>query len=171
MMENRNELEIQATPEEVWDVLTDMGKHAEWNPLIYRAEGKIEVGHKVHLSARTASMDRNFGCLVVRVVPDREFQWNWHIGFPFLMKGEHVFRIESINEESVRFINSEIFKGVLVPLWRKDLATNAKDAMVAMDKALKDRVERLRQAWIFFSFPVCAETHQTWGMRPPSPCC
>jgi uncharacterized protein YndB with AHSA1/START domain len=83
MMENRNELEIQATPEEVWDVLTDLGKHAEWNPLIYHAEGKIEGGHLVKLSARTASRDMNFNCAVVRVEPNREFQWNWHVVFPF----------------------------------------------------------------------------------------
>jgi uncharacterized protein YndB with AHSA1/START domain len=44
MRENRDEIIIQATPEEVWGVLTDLAKHAEWDPLIYRAKGKIELG-------------------------------------------------------------------------------------------------------------------------------
>lgn len=49
MRENWEEIIIHAAPEEVWDVLTDLGKHAEWNPLIYRAEGKIELGERVRL--------------------------------------------------------------------------------------------------------------------------
>jgi hypothetical protein len=47
MKENRNEIEIQATPETIWGVLTDLGKYAEWNPLLYRAEGKIAWALKV----------------------------------------------------------------------------------------------------------------------------
>ncbi len=145
MRENRDVIIIQATPEEVWGVLTNLGKHTEWNPLIYRAEGKVEVGEKVKLSARSASFDMKYNCLVVKVELNREFQWNWHIVFPFLIRGEHIFTIEPIDEKSVRFTNWEIFKGMLVPLLAKDLATNEKDAMVTMDKALKDRVEQLNQ--------------------------
>lgn len=145
MMENRNDLEIMAPPEEVWNVLTDLTKHAEWNPLIYRAEGKIEEGQKVKVSARTASRDMNFSCLVVSVQPNREFQWNWHIVLPFLLKGEHIFKIAPINENSVRFTNQEIFKGILVPFLAREFETDSKDAMVAMDKALKERVELLKK--------------------------
>lgn len=143
MMENRNELLIQASPEEVWKVLTDLGKHAEWNPLIYRAEGKIEVGQKVKVLARTASRDMSFNCLVVKVESNREFQWIWNVVLPFLLKGEHIFKIELVDEDSVRYIDREIFTGLLLPFLTKDLATNSKDAMVAMGNALKERVEQL----------------------------
>ena len=142
-MENRNELLIQASPEEVWKVLTDLGKHAEWNPLICHAEGKVEVGQKVKVLARTASRDMSFNCLVVKVEPNRAFQWVWHVVLPFLLKGEHIFKIEPVDEDSVRYIDQEIFKGLLLPFLTKDLATNSKDAMVAMGYALKERVEQL----------------------------
>jgi hypothetical protein len=145
MRANYDQVEIQASPEEVWDVLTDLSKHADWNPLIYRAEGTVEVGQKIELSARTASTDLNYTCYVVRVEPGRELQWIWHIIFPFLIRGDHTFTIEPIDEQSVRFLNLEIFKGILVPLPAKDLMTNGKDAMVAMDRALKSRVEQLHQ--------------------------
>lgn len=145
MRENRDEIIIQAGPEDVWDVLTDLGKHAEWNPLIYRAEGKIELGRKVRLSAKSGSFDLNYNCLVVKVEPFREFQWKWHIVLPFLFRGEHTFTFEPADEKTIRFINVEIFKGLLVPLFTKELATHGKDSMVAMDKALKDRVELSRK--------------------------
>jgi len=145
MRENRDEVIIQAAPEEVWEVLTDLGKHAEWNPWIYRAEGKIELGGKVKLSAKSGSMDMNYNCLVVKVEPNREFQWNWHIVLPFLFRGEHTFTIEPAGEKSIRFVNVEIFKGLLVPLFTRFLATDGKDSMLAMDQALKDRVEQSKK--------------------------
>lgn len=143
MIENQNNIEIQATLEEVWDILTDLDKYAEWNPLLYRAEGKVEVGKKVKLSAKTASNDMNFNCLVTRVEQHHEFAWKFHVISPFLFRGEHIFQIEQSNEQSVRFIDHEIFEGLLVPLQAKKLKTNAKAAMVAMGEALKVRTENL----------------------------
>ncbi len=145
MRENRDEIIIQAAPEEVWGVLTDLGKHAEWNPLIYRAEGKIELGGEVKLSAKSGSIDMNLNCLVVMVELNREFQWKWHIVLPFLFRGEHTFTIEPADEKSIRFVNVEIFKGLLVPFFTKVLANDGKDGMLAMDKALKVRVEQSRK--------------------------
>ncbi|MGW8225636.1 MAG: SRPBCC family protein [Anaerolineales bacterium] len=145
MRENRDEIIIQAKSEEVWEVLTNLNKHAEWNPLIYYAKGEIELGEKVRLSAKSGSIDMNYNCLVVKVIPNRELQWKWHIVFPILFRGEHTFTIEPADDKSIRFINVEIFNGILVPLFSKMLSTDGKDSMVAMDKALKDRVEHSRE--------------------------
>jgi hypothetical protein len=142
MRENRDEIIIQATPEEVWVVLTDLAKHAAWDPLIYRAKGKIELGGKVRLSAKSGSIDMNYNCLVVKVEPNREVQWKWHKVLPFLFRGEHTFTIEPVDEKSSRFVNVETFKGLLVPFFTKVLATDGKEGMVAMDKALSNRVEQ-----------------------------
>lgn len=144
MKENRNEIEIQASAKDVWKVLTDLKAYAEWNPLLYRAEGKVAVGEKVDLSAKTASNDMNFACTVTKVDENREFAWKFHVGMPFLFRGEHIFRIDPIDEQSVRFVDREIFNGLLVPLQAKDLETNAKDGMIAMGEALKERVENLK---------------------------
>ena len=103
MRENRDEIIIQATPEEVWDILTDLGKHGEWNPLIHRATGKIELGGKVRLSAKSGSIDMNYNCSVVKAEPYRELQWKWHIVFPFLFRGDHTFTIEHADDKSIKF--------------------------------------------------------------------
>lgn len=141
MKENRNEIEIQSTPERVWEVLTDLDKYPEWNPLLCRAEGKLAVGEKVDLRARSGSNDMNLLCTVTAVEPNRQFSWKFHVVLPFLFRGEHIFKIEPIDEHKVRFIDREVFHGLLVPLQAKNLETNAKPAMIAMGKALKERVE------------------------------
>jgi len=141
MIENRNEIEIQATAEEVWDILTDLEKYAEWNPLLYRAEGKAEMGERVKVSTRTASSEMDFDCAVVTVEPNRELAWKFHVILPFLFRGEHVFRIEPVSERSIRFVDRESFEGLLLPLRAKYLETDVKAAMIEMGRALKERAE------------------------------
>jgi hypothetical protein len=141
MKENRNEVEIQATPTRVWEVLTDFDKYAEWNPLLTHVEGELNVGEKVNLTAKSATSEMNLLCTVNTVEPNHQFSWKFHVGLPVLFRGEHIFKIEPINEHKVRFIDREIFHGLLVPLQAKNLETNAKPAMIAMGKALKARVE------------------------------
>jgi hypothetical protein len=141
MKENRNEVEIQAAPSKVWEVLTDFGKYPEWNPLLTRAEGNLRVGEKVNLTAKSASSEMNLRCTVTTVESNRQFSWKFHVILPFLFRGEHFFKIEPIDEHKVRFIDREIFHGLLVPLQAKKLETDSKPAMIAMGKALKDRVE------------------------------
>jgi hypothetical protein len=141
MKENRNEIEIQATPEEIWAVLTDLDKYSDWNPLIYRAEGKVALGERVDISARGPSNDMDLRCSVVKVEPKREFSWKFHVILPLLFRGEHIFRVEPIDEHRVRFIDREIFHGLLVPLQAKRLETDGKAGMIAMGEALRRRVE------------------------------
>ena len=141
MKENRNEIEIQSTPEKVWEVLTAFDKYPEWNPLLCRVEGKLIVGDKINLTAKSASSEMELLCTVLTVEPNRQFSWKFHVGAPFLFRGEHIFKIERIDEHKVRFIDREIFHGLLVPLQAKNLEMNAKPAMIAMGEALKARVE------------------------------
>lgn len=144
MKENCNEIEIQSTAKRVWEVLTDFDKYPEWNPLLCRVKGKLVVGEKVYLTAKSTSNEMNLICTVLTVEPNRQFSWKFHIIFPFLFRGEHIFKIDLIDEHKIRFIDREVFNGLLVPLQAKNLEINAKPAMVAMGEALKERVEKIK---------------------------
>src|SRR3954453_1296909 len=43
-------VDIDATPERVWQVLTDLPGYAEWNPFITSAAGACVVGDQVTMS-------------------------------------------------------------------------------------------------------------------------
>lgn len=142
MKELRTEIEIQARPDEVWQVLTNLDKYPEWNPFIKRAIGNAKVGEKVEITVRSGAKEMVLHCIVARVEPNKELCWKYHVISPFLFRGEHSFIIDQVESNRVRFIDREIFNGLLVATQAKDIDTNSKQGFEAMDKALKGRVEQ-----------------------------
>jgi len=141
MKELRTEIEIQARPDQVWQVLTSLDRYSEWNPFITLAAGNPKVGEKVDITVRSGTKDMVLHCVVVRVEPNKELCWKYHVISPFLFSGEHSFIIDQIESEKVRLIDREIFNGLLVATQAKNIDTNPKLGFEAMDKALKGRVE------------------------------
>lgn len=73
--------------------------------------------------------------------PPRELRWlgrAW--GIPKLFDGEHSFRIERLDVNGVRFIQQEIFTGILVSLLDNTLSA-AERSFGEMNEALKARAE------------------------------
>ena len=142
MKELRTEIEIQASPEKVWQILTDLAKYPEWNPLITRAIGKATVGARVDITVPSGSKEMILHCTVAKAEPNRELCWKYHVILPNLFRGEHSFIVEPMGTNRVRFVDREIFNGLLVPLQAKDIDTNSKRGFEEMDKALKARAEQ-----------------------------
>jgi hypothetical protein len=142
MKELRTEIEIQATPEKVWQALTSLDKYPEWNPFIHHANGKAELGEKVDITFKSGSKEMTLHCTVVKVEPNKELRWKYHVVLPILFNGEHSFIIEQVESNKVRFVDREIFNGILVSSQAKDIDTNSKQGFEAMDKALKARAEK-----------------------------
>ncbi len=142
MKELRTEIEIQATPDTVWQVLTDLDKYPEWNPFIHHAIGMAQVGKKVDITFKSGSKEMMLHCTVVKVEPNKELRWKYHVALPILFSGEHSFIIEQVDSNKVRFIDREIFNGLLVSSQAKDIDSNSRHGFEAMDKALKARAEK-----------------------------
>lgn len=140
MLENRNEIMIDAPVEKIWEILTELEKYAEWNPLLHQAYGKIEEGEKIFVHAKTATKDMKLNCLVTRVQLFRDFTWTFPVIHPILFRGEHIFRLQPYLD-AVKFIDRECFKGLLLPTQAQDLKTNGLAAMITMGEALKARAE------------------------------
>ena len=142
MKELRTEFEIQATQDEVWQVLTSLDNYPEWNPFIHYAVGKATVGEKVDITVKSGTKEMTLHCTVVKVEPNKELCWKYHVALPILFSGEHSFIIEQVEGNKVRFVDREIFNGLLVSSQAKDIDTNSKQGFEAMDKALKARAEQ-----------------------------
>lgn len=142
--ELHTEIVIHAGAETVWRVLTDFARYPEWNPFIFGIEGMLAAGERltVHF-ARAGSKSVTFKPTVLYTERAREVRWLGHLLLPRLFDGEHCFRIEPIDEARVRFVQRELFKGLLVPLFWRDLDTHTRDSFRRMNEALRERAERM----------------------------
>jgi hypothetical protein len=142
MKELHTEIEIRASAERVWQLLTDFEKFPEWNPFLRRASGRIAVGARLKVflqppGARGITMKPK----VIRMEPPRELRWLGHLFIPGLFDGEHIFIIEALGPGLVRFIQREVFSGILVPLFSRMLDKDTKRGFLEMNNALKTRAE------------------------------
>jgi hypothetical protein len=78
---------------------------------------------------------------VLAAEPGRELRWLGHLLVPGMFDGEHLWRIEEAGLGRVRFIQSERFGGILLPLlWRKLRDGGTAKGFRAMNEALARRV-------------------------------
>lgn len=136
------EIEIAASPQTVWRVLTDLSQYKDWNPHIPQAEGEVREGSRLTVRiVEPSGSSMTFRPRVTRVVPNAEFRWLGRLLLPRLFDGEHIFEISALGHDKVRFVQRESFRGVLVlPFWKK-LNTETRHGFEAMNAAMKLRAE------------------------------
>ena len=141
MKEVRSEIEIQAPSERVWQILTDFDNWSEWNPFLTQASGTAALGEQVNITFQgPGSKETSLCCTIQTLHQGREWMWDFHAISPVLFRGEHSFAIEPIDGSRVRFVQREVFKGLLVPFLVKE--TDTLRGYKAMDGALKARAEQ-----------------------------
>ena len=74
---------------------------------------------------------------------NKEFRWLGHLLFPGLFDGEHKFELIDNKNGTTTFIQSEKFKGILVPLFAKMLDNSTTDGFTQMNKKLKELAEKI----------------------------
>jgi hypothetical protein len=137
-----SQIDVDASPSRVWEVLTDYGAYPEWNPFIVRAEGRIEVGSRLSLrmqpvGARGVSLRPT----VLEAVEGR-LRWRGRLWMPGILDAEHDFRVEALDGGRSRLTQNEKFTGLLAPVMARPLDRHTLPAFKAMNAALKLRAEQ-----------------------------
>jgi len=134
-------IDIDASPEAVWKVLIDLVRYPEWNPFLSRIVGPLIPGGRLSVDfGGRDSRKMTMRPRVLVVSPGRELRWLGKLGIGGLFNGEHSFRIEPASPSTVRFVQSERFTGLLVPLLGR-VIRQAASGFEEMNSALKSRVE------------------------------
>ncbi len=85
---------------------------------------------------------RTFRPKVLRAEPSHELRWLGRLLKPGLFDGDHIFTIGQIGSEHVRFVQREIFSGLLVSFLSHGLDMRIRLGFEQMNQALKLRAER-----------------------------
>ncbi len=136
-----SQIEIDAPAATVWAILMDFPAYPEWNHFIRQISGQPKVGARIEARLQPpGGRAMTFKPTVLVAEPDREFRWLGKLFVKGLFDGEHVFRIEPLGPDRVRFVQQESFAGVLVPLLKGTLG-QAEEGFRQMNAALKVRAE------------------------------
>lgn len=140
--ELHTEIEIEAPPEMVWEILTDLNQYSDWNPFIVEASGDIAVGNKLlNRLQPPGGKAMTIKPAVTAVEPAQTFEWLGHLGVRGVFDGRHRFELQATPAGGTRLTHTEQFDGVLVRFMRKTPDTQTKSGFKVMNSALKTRAE------------------------------
>lgn len=135
------EIEFKATPESVWNVLTDFENYPKWNPFIKSITGEKKEGERIVIDIMPPNRNRmTFSPVLLTVNANKELRWLGSLGFKGIFDGEHYFRILEQENGFIKFEHGEIYSGILVGFMQK-LLKDTKLGFEQMNKALKKECE------------------------------
>ncbi len=141
--EIKTEILINATPEKVWAILTDFENYPNWNPFIKLIKGEVKIGNKIIVKIEPPeAKGMTFKPKILTFKTNKELSWLGHLLFAGLFDGKHKFELIDNGDGTTTFRQSEKFKGVLVPLFKKQLDNNTKKGFEEMNRKLKEIAER-----------------------------
>src|SRR4030095_7017568 len=114
-MEFRAEVQIQASPREVWLALTAFPAYHEWNPLIVDLEGTLQVGSKFKFTFSLPERDeRRFTAYLMRCEDGAELRWRGRMGWLGLLELEHFLQVHEMGGQETRLVHGANFSGLLL---------------------------------------------------------
>ena len=132
-------IQIDAPPETVWAVLTDLDRYQDWNPLFREASGQVAVGNRIKLRSVQPANGRMMTVKPKITAADPGAELKWVASLPGIMSGEHLFKLTPA-DGGTRLEQSETFRGLLTAFSGKTLA-KAGASFQALNEALKQRAE------------------------------
>ncbi len=135
-------IDIEATPNQVWDVLIDFPKWGLWNSFIPLVEGKLKIGQKLKVQVAPPGLKTmTFHPRIFNIIHNKEIIW----GGSFLWviyRGEHLLLLERLNENRTRFRQIERFHGPMV-WFMGSMIKKTETGYHQMNVSLKKRVDEL----------------------------
>ena len=116
-MTSRVVVNIGASAEDIWRLLTDAKDFPRWNSTVTSIEGQIREGERLRLHVPATT--RVFTPKVSGVVPNQRM--NWTGGFAPLFKGVRSFALMPREDGSTDFAMEERFSGLMLPLAKGSL--------------------------------------------------
>ncbi len=136
-------IEMNASPQKVWAILTDFKNYPHWNPFIKSIEGEMVLGKKFNVRIEPPeAQGMSFTPVLLAFEPNKEFRWKGKLFVKGLFDGEHQFKLIKNTDGSTTLIHSEKFSGILVPLFSKMIDVNTRKGFELMNEKLKELAEK-----------------------------
>uniref|UniRef100_Q3ASC3 SRPBCC domain-containing protein n=1 Tax=Chlorobium chlorochromatii (strain CaD3) TaxID=340177 RepID=Q3ASC3_CHLCH len=136
-----SEIIIEATPAEVWQMLTAFAAYGAWNPFLRRVQGSATNGAQLYVEAKLPALPAiRFTATITTM--QLLHRLGWHARFAGgLFRAHHFFRLEPQTSGGCRLLHGEEFSGLLAAPILLLLGSQFRAGYTAMNEALKRQVE------------------------------
>ena len=117
-LECATSINVRATPQRIWALLTNAADFPRWNSTVTRITGTIAEGERLALQV-AAAPGRTFKPRVTRLLPERMMVWS--DGFAPMFKGVRTFTLAANGDGTTTFSMVEVLSGVMLPMIKGSL--------------------------------------------------
>ena len=137
----KSEILIPASPQAVWNVLTDLEKVKEWNPVLIPIEGELKEGATIRYEFHQDDANSSIIPATVKKIAVGKLL-NQAGGVPGVLTFNHKYILEEM-ENHTRLTIHEEYRGIYVPFWNP---APVELAYGRLAEALKERVIQLKNS-------------------------
>ena len=142
-VEISTQIDIAATPEQVWQVLSDIDAWAQWSPIINQSEG-VAVKDSILTITMVGGEPSLDGPMyqpkIIELEAPRYLRWSAVMTTSIFLVNDKVLELQPMSN-GTRLIHKELFRGMFVPIFSGRFKENVPPMLNAMNQALKSKVE------------------------------
>lgn len=137
------EIEIDASPETIFDILTDLAKYPEWNPFTPQIESTLALGAPVDMRVRLRGADRLSRQVEYVTANERPVKlcWGGNIPWRFLIRADRCQTLVPLEANRTRYVCTDEISGWLTPLVIRFFGPAMQRGFEDCARALKKRAE------------------------------
>jgi len=144
LQEIKTEIEISAPPSKIWPIIADINNWKTWSPIIKDSNGTATLGSELNI-AMIGKEEGEAGPIYTPIITDLEesklLRWRANMLADFIFTNYKIIKLEETNT-GTRLIHTEAFEGLLAPIFCGQMEEGVPTMLNAMNKALKDLVEK-----------------------------
>lgn len=137
-----SEIKINATASEVWSLLSNFTEYPQWNPFIISIKGKMVVNNRIEVKVKpVGSSEMIFKPTILTYIENEEITWEGRLFIKGLFDGKHTLKLIDNHNGTTTFIQSEQFRGLLVPFFTNMIENKTLKGFYLMNQKLKELSE------------------------------
>ncbi|MCR9253814.1 MAG: SRPBCC domain-containing protein [bacterium] len=136
------DIEIDATAQQVWRVLTDTASYRNWASFLIEIQGEIKDGKKITTVFQLDPKKEKRNSIEHTISVTEGSEFNWAEKGPGGISDNHHFKVEALPNGKTRFIQSDEIKGGVTWLMGGNLTKLYSRGYQAFNRSLKAEVER-----------------------------
>jgi len=137
-------VEIDASPEQVWNVITDLKSYPEWNPFMLECSTTFKPGALIDMKVALFSKPQPQQEIVKEYIEGKLFSYTMKpVGGGMVLSSFRSHEVEAFPNGRTRYRSYFYLKGWLSPLVRTLLGSRLEKGFAGMTKGIQERAEKL----------------------------